>query len=222
MFLNNIWDFWAASYERLWVQKYSLGPTRQLVLTELGQLAKGQANRPLKHLDVGCGTGQLIEELVREYGPLIASAGLDFSNKMVALAAAKNLPANFILGDAHNLPFAAEEFDILTCCHSFPYYQNKPLVLQEFFRVLKPGGYLLLINASVNNLYDQLVMAIVKLTTGKASYPSTLATSQLLAKAQLTMSAQKRLACEPYMPSIVLTIATKGLELKDESSTGKA
>ena len=210
--MKNIWDFWAAPYERLWVQKHSLGPTRQLVLTELGQLAKGQANRPIKHLDVGCGTGQLIEELVKEFGPLIYSTGLDFSSKMVALASAKNLPANFVLADAHALPFATEEFDILTCCHSFPYYQNKPLVLQEFFRVLKPGGYLFLVNASINNLYDLLVMAIVKLSTGKASYPSSLETSKLLAKAQLTKSAQKQLPCKLLMPSIVLTIATKGSE----------
>ena len=219
--MKNIWDFWAASYERLWVQKHSLGPTRQLVLNELGQLVAGQANRPFKHLDVGCGTGQLIEELIKEFGPLIYSAGLDFSNNMAALASAKNLPAKFVLGDAHNLPFSSEEFDFLTCCHSFPYYQNKPLVLQEFFRVLKPGGYLFLINASVNNLYDLLVMAIVKLTTGKASYPSTSATSKLLAKAQLIMSAQKQLPGELFMPSIVLTIAIKGSELNDESSPGK-
>lgn len=208
--MKNIWDFWANCYEGLWVQKFSLGPSRQLILTELGLLlAQGQAKGQLQHLDVGCGTGQLIAELVRELGPSIASTGLDFSTKMVDLAAAKNLPANFVWGDAEQLPFAAEQFDLITCSHSFPYYRNKPLVLQEFFRVLKPGGYLFLINASVNNLYDWLVMALVKLTTGQASYPSTLATSQLLAEAKLTKLAQKRLACEFFMPSIVLTMAQK-------------
>ena len=55
----NIWDFWATKYNRLWVQRYSLTPTREYLLKVV------DINRPLKILDLGCGPGELIEELLK-------------------------------------------------------------------------------------------------------------------------------------------------------------
>ena len=56
-----VWEKLAHKYNRLWVQKYSLRPTRRDVKTILLPLIK--KNPDLKILDIGCGTGQLAKEV---------------------------------------------------------------------------------------------------------------------------------------------------------------
>lgn len=203
-----IWDFWAARYETLWVQKYSLRPTRELVVKEIKTLIQDAAGE-LNLLDVGCGTGQLAEDLAKSLPDReIRFTGLDFSPAMVEQAKGKEISkAVFCTGNAEALPFGNGEFDLVTCSHSFPYYGNKLQALREFVRVLKPGGSILLVQASVNNPYDRLVMGFVKLTTGKAEYPSAGQTEELLARAGAKLLKQVKPDIRPFMPSIILSVA---------------
>lgn len=209
---QNIWDFWADRYEKLWVQKYSLQPTRDLVIRELEKILALDKDRELKLLDVGCGTGQLVEEIsTKIVSHKIKIIGIDTSFKMIEKARDKNIPhTTFVEGDALNLPFHTGEFDIVTCCHSFPYYEDKIKSLTEFNRVLKPGGYLFLIQASVNNLYDKMVMKIVKLTTSKAIYPSIKEIEVMVHQGGARLLIQKKLQTKFYIPSIVLSICQNG------------
>ena len=56
-------------------------------------------------LDVGCGTGPVIELLSKKY-PEKHFVGLDITPAMIEVAQSKRLPnAEFIVGDAENLPF---------------------------------------------------------------------------------------------------------------------
>ena len=48
----NIWNFWADKYDKLWVQKYSLKPTRNYIVKALSKYIK---NDGIKVLDLGCG-----------------------------------------------------------------------------------------------------------------------------------------------------------------------
>ncbi len=206
----NIWDFWAKRYESLWVQKYSLAPTRRLVIDELKELTAGSVSgRKLSLLDVGCGTGQLLAEVSAGLrGSFDFLTGVDTSSQMLMAAEQKAIPAaRFCLGGAEDLPFADSQFDVVSCCHSFPYYRDKLRALAEMRRVLKPGSYLLIVSASENNLYDKFIMRLVKLTTGKASYPSATRMAEMLQAAGCRVAAQKKLKVKFYMPSIILTIA---------------
>ena len=56
-----IWNFWAKRYERLWVQKYSLKPTRDYVANTISKYIKSEGIT--KILDLGCGPGELIRDL---------------------------------------------------------------------------------------------------------------------------------------------------------------
>ena len=56
-----VWEKLAHKYDRLWVQKYSLGPTRREVRAILLPLLAKEPS--LKILEIGCGTGQLIREI---------------------------------------------------------------------------------------------------------------------------------------------------------------
>ena len=48
----------------------------------------------------------------------------------------------FIKGDAEKLPFEANSFDYITISYGFRNISDYNLALSEFFRVLKPGGKL--------------------------------------------------------------------------------
>ncbi|MBR1851742.1 MAG: class I SAM-dependent methyltransferase [Lachnospiraceae bacterium] len=95
-------------------------------------------------LDVGCGTGPMIELLTSEY-PEKHYTGLDLTPKMIETANAKHLKnAVFIVGDSENLPFPAESFDVVICANSFHHYPNPQKFFDGVARVLRKGGVLVL------------------------------------------------------------------------------
>ena len=95
-------------------------------------------------LDVGCGTGPMIELLTREY-PDKHYTGLDLTPKMIETAQAKNLAgATFLVGDSENLPFEEGSFDAVICANSFHHYPNPQKFFDGAAKVLKPGGVLIL------------------------------------------------------------------------------
>ena len=62
-------------------------------------------------LDVGCGTGPMIQLLSEKY-PEKHYTGIDITPKMIEVAAAKQLPNTiFQVGDSENLPFEDATFD---------------------------------------------------------------------------------------------------------------
>jgi ubiquinone/menaquinone biosynthesis C-methylase UbiE len=103
-------------------------------------------------LDVGCGTGQLTRlaaELLKKDGEVI---GVDPSVEMLQVAkrnATKvHSKANFQLGVIESLPFENEHFDIVLSSmmlHHLP-PDLKRTGLAEIYRVLKPGGRLMVVD----------------------------------------------------------------------------
>ena len=95
-------------------------------------------------LDVGCGTGPMIELLTAEL-PGRNYTGLDLTPRMIQVATDKGLPnTTFIVGDAENLPFEDEGFDVVICANSFHHYPNPQAFFDGVARVLRPGGKLVL------------------------------------------------------------------------------
>ena len=95
-------------------------------------------------LDVGCGTGPMIELLASEF-PDRRYTGLDLTPRMVEVADAKGIGnARFVVGDAEDLPFDDASFDAIICANSFHHYPNPRAFFGEASRVLRPGGRLVL------------------------------------------------------------------------------
>ncbi|MBU0511703.1 MAG: methyltransferase domain-containing protein [Chloroflexi bacterium] len=91
-------------------------------------------------LDVGCGTGAIPGELAEQV-PLLH--GLDIDRAHLRLAMGNAPGAILTLGDAHNLPYPDDIFDI-TLCHFALLWMNDPArVLREMARVTCPGGAVL-------------------------------------------------------------------------------
>ncbi|HYZ41829.1 MAG TPA: methyltransferase domain-containing protein [Stellaceae bacterium] len=95
----------------------------------------------LSILDIGCGTGnQLVAD--RRVVPEAQLVGADRSLGMLRQAQPKAADIAWVQADAAMLPFQAESFDFLTCQHALHHVEDKTGMLRETFRVLRPGGRL--------------------------------------------------------------------------------
>ena len=160
----NVWGKLSRNYDTLWVQKYSLTPTREKILKIIEKVPFQ------KLLDMGCGTGQLLSEIKAIYRDS-ELFGIDKSIGMIEAAKNKNLAIDFMAVNSEEISYK-EEFDIITCCHSLPYYENKPKALENVSNALKENGRAIFVAASINNIYDKLIMAIIESTAEKADYLS--------------------------------------------------
>ena len=217
MFDYKVWDYWADKYEKLWVQKYSLAPTRRVIVREILASLEGQEH--CRILDVGCGTGQLLrdirEEMEARYPECeLELMGIDISHRMIEEAQKKSkgqvgsAMIAYACIDVDSFQGEIGSYDCIVCSHSFPYYPKKRETLKKFARLLKPGGQLYLAQASVNTFYDRLIMPLVKLTTSKASYPGVRELNRLLTEDFATVK-NVRIKEKFYMPSIYLFAAQK-------------
>jgi len=97
-------------------------------------------------LDVATGTGD--QGFTALKAAKIRVVGLDFSFNMLEIAQEKiqkrGLSQRFevIQGDAENLPFGDDSFDALTISYGIRNVGTISAALTEFYRVLKPGGRL--------------------------------------------------------------------------------
>lgn len=98
-------------------------------------------------LDAACGTGDVMVEIVRQKKKA-GVVGIDFSPEMLAIAEKKTAhagtPGAFFLvaADAANIPFAGKSFDAVTIAFGIRNIADRQNALEEFRRVLKPGGML--------------------------------------------------------------------------------
>lgn len=90
-----------------------------------------------KALDLCCGQGNVSAMLVAEHAKV---TGLDFSPAMLELARANVPEAEFVQGDAINLPFEDQSFDAVTIGFGILHVPDPMRVLSEAHRVLQPGG----------------------------------------------------------------------------------
>jgi ubiquinone/menaquinone biosynthesis C-methylase UbiE len=94
-------------------------------------------------LDVGCGPGFYVEELLEVVGPTGAVVGVDGSPQMLAAAARRcsgKGNASFAEGDATALPVEDASFDRALCVQVLEYVADATTALGEICRALRPGG----------------------------------------------------------------------------------
>jgi SAM-dependent methyltransferase len=140
-------DLWSQFYDLELVQRLTYRPVHDAVLRALG-------SQPLHRLlDIGCGTGLLTSRL-RLAQPGAQVVGCDFSDGMVHQAAARERAVRWLRGDATRLPFRDATFDAVLSTESFHWFPDQAAALTEFFRVLVPGGRILV--ALVNPPFELL------------------------------------------------------------------
>ncbi|MGH8282326.1 MAG: class I SAM-dependent methyltransferase [Gammaproteobacteria bacterium] len=95
-------------------------------------------------LDVGCGTGVLLQRLAQKL-PQATLVGMDPVPEMLAVARGRVPPSTELHeGWAEKLPFEDDNFDVVVSCNMFHYVRQPVSALREMSRVLRPGGELLI------------------------------------------------------------------------------
>ena len=98
-------------------------------------------------LDIACGTGDLARAFVRAPAQVV---GLDFAGEMLRRAVDNSPRAcRWVRGDALQLPFADDAFDVTSCAFGVRNFQNLETGLREMHRVLKPGGRAMILEFSM-------------------------------------------------------------------------
>ena len=135
------YDHVGAEYDSWYWTKGSVKLRERLkgrVLSVIREISK-EKKKP-KILDVCCGTGYLVEELSK----LGDYTGVDFSTVMVDVCKRRHSKNRFIVGDAENLPFKKGSFDVVVCFWSFHHIIYPEKALDEFSRILKKNGMLII------------------------------------------------------------------------------
>ncbi len=142
---------WAPWFDESALQSLLFEPTHRAVRQQL-QL---HARRGGPMLDVGCGTGRLLQSAGQRYSPLI---GVDPCIEMLEAARARNAPDDdrpgpmFVGAMAEGLPFADGTFDVVTSTLSLRHWDDPSRGLRELVRVLSTSGTLVLADAEVDGI----------------------------------------------------------------------
>ena|SRR5690554_635038 len=95
-------------------------------------------------LDLACGTGSV----ARQVAPLVGKDGcviaVDINPDMLKVGSKQLLPDGAAItwhpGDATQLDFSDNAFDIIFCQQGFQFFPDQPAAVLEMRRVLRPGG----------------------------------------------------------------------------------
>ncbi|NJE55444.1 bifunctional demethylmenaquinone methyltransferase/2-methoxy-6-polyprenyl-1,4-benzoquinol methylase UbiE [Thermococcus sp. 21S9] len=154
--------------DRLWRRKACEEVLKSLKVRE----------RPLKILDVACGTGDMMLCMRKRLEKRNLSGefyGLDCSEEMLRIARRKVPFARLSVGTAEEMPYPDGSFDIVSVAFGLRNFSDREKAIKELHRVLKPGGRLVILEFSKNPsllgkmawLYTRTVVPIIgKLTTG--------------------------------------------------------
>ena len=131
--------------------------------------------RPDRLIDIGCGPGAFLS-LVEKTFPFIQLNALDLSEEMIRETRERlSGTAVATVGDSEKMPLGSEQYQVVTCNMSIHHYPHPQDAVNEMFRILKPGGVLLLndmdcvapVRAAANWLFPRLPGGDVKMYNRK-------------------------------------------------------
>lgn len=122
-------------------------------------------------LDVGCGSGQSAIPAAKKG---IHVTGIDIAENLIEhareRAARSKLCVQFDVGDAEDLPYESEKFDVVISMIGAMFAPRPDRVTSEFSRVLKPGGKLYMANWTPSSMPAKLFKAAADVTPPPAGF----------------------------------------------------
>lgn len=127
------------------LQSFGLHRNWKRRVIELASVTSG-----CRALDLCCGTGDITFDLAKRGAE---ATGLDFSPQMLEVAAERQANSKlktqnpkFLQGDAQQLPFPENSFDIVTVGYGLRNLTSWERGVDEMFRVAKPGARLIVLD----------------------------------------------------------------------------
>ena len=121
---------------------------RRKAVKEIADSAK-----PLTVLDVACGTGDFTIEIARKAAEGSSIIGIDLSEGMMKVGREKRkaagIDATLEYGDCEALTYPGSSFDRVSVGFGVRNFEHLEIGLKEMYRVLKPGGKLVILELSV-------------------------------------------------------------------------
>jgi SAM-dependent methyltransferase len=121
----------------------------QIDIYVFDQILRGNIAAGMRVLDAGCGYGRNLVHLLREGCEVFAvdadAAGVDHVRKLSASLQTGLPPENFQVGRLEQIPFPNEFADVVICNSVLHFSRDEKhfrTILNELWRVLKPGGTL--------------------------------------------------------------------------------
>ncbi|MHC1683129.1 MAG: class I SAM-dependent methyltransferase [Clostridiaceae bacterium] len=172
--LNTVTTHWnevAIDYDSLMNKDLSYIDQLDNVISQIDVSAK-------KILDIGCGTGALIEKIVDKF-PSSNIVGLDPAEEMLSSVRKKfenNNNITYILGSGHKIDAEDGTFDCIVTNWALHHlkHEDKIQCAKEIYRVLKPGGKFILgdqfteVMGEIKN--KERAESILELLTNRAKY----------------------------------------------------
>jgi ubiquinone/menaquinone biosynthesis C-methylase UbiE len=156
------YDAWFRTEHGQYVLKYEHETIMQLANVTAGT----------RTLDVGCGTGIYTQELLKQGATVI---GIDVSPEMLDIARYKTQDygdrISFMQADAAALPFSDNTFDQVISITAMEFFEQPRSCLHEMYRVLKPGGRMVV--ATLNSLSLWAVQRRIKSRLRKTIFSNT-------------------------------------------------
>ena len=115
----------------------------------------------MRLLDVGCGTGSLINRLCASGN--IDAHGIDADANMIAAALRQYPAASFQQAPSERIPYLDHSFDVLTACMAYHHFSDKAGFAREAARVLKPGGCLYIADANFPFVIRKTINGVARL-----------------------------------------------------------
>jgi ubiquinone/menaquinone biosynthesis C-methylase UbiE len=119
--------------------------------TERELLAGFRPRRSSRVLEVGCGEGGNIANLLPDLEHVGLLVGADLYLAKLRFACATTDRAQFVCGDALSLPFRSGAFDAVLCRDVLHHLEHREIAVRELRRVCKPGGEVWIIEPNGRN-----------------------------------------------------------------------
>lgn len=113
------------------------------------------AEKPMRILDAGCGTGLNLKYL-QSRGD---SVGLDISEDALGFSRARGV-RSLICASADKLPLMNKSFDLVLALDVIEHIEDDNSVIREFNRVLSPGGWLIITVPAFMSLWSEHDVAV--------------------------------------------------------------
>jgi len=132
-------DFYSKIYDNLLVSSHK----DKYIINQLSE-GKINLNNSSNILDIGCGTGNMTNELYKS--GMVNVIGLDISTSMITQARKKYPDRTFVRGDALNrVLFPPNMFSHILCDYfTYYYFSNKHLFFKNCYYWLRPDSYLII------------------------------------------------------------------------------